>query len=171
MLLMRLVWSADARLSTRRCPTLMIKLYEDFARICSVINVWCLMKVFYSDAELILPLHDPWADSSIIFFKYFQKSSRPEQNIHKSTSLLLKIFFGQCLWPHRIIQKLTQKTRKIVRFPVTGPCWIVYSVKSDLDPPIFFSIRSGHYIFYLNSRTLHLLYNNWNTAHTAFIIN
>ena len=27
---------------------------------------------------------------------------------------------------------------------VTVPCWIVYSIKMDLDPPIFFSIRSDH---------------------------
>ena len=163
LLLTCLVWSADPRLSKRRDPALRIKLYKDFARICSVINVWCLMKIFYSDAELILPLHDPWADSSIIFLKYFQKSSRPEQNIHKSTSLVLKIFF----WPMLVA---TSNYPKTCTENAENRSFSSYRTKLDLDPPIFFSIRSGHYIFYLNSRTLHLLYNNWNTAHTALII-
>ena len=72
-------------------------------------------------------------------------SSRPERNIYINQRLIFQctctenIFSGRCLWPHRIIQKNLEKTWKIVRFPGTGPGWILYSGKLKLGSAQLFS--------------------------------
>ena len=106
------------------------------------------MKIFHSDAERFPSFRHCMILEQTIDKQNFSKiqcghSSRPERNIHKATSFVLKIFF----WPMPVAisnyPKNVEKTWKIVRFPGTGPSWILYIAKLGLGSAKFFSCNYG----------------------------